>query len=89
MLPAALLRSRQFVAANLVTLIVYAALGGSVFLLPMALQRVAGLFPLAAGAALAPVTVILLLLSTHAGGWHSASDHVCRCRSDRSSPAPD
>jgi EmrB/QacA subfamily drug resistance transporter len=67
MLPSSLFRSRQFVAANLVTLIIYAALGGSIFLLPVALQRVVGLSPLQAGAALAPVTVIMLALSARSG----------------------
>ena len=67
MLPSSLFRSRQFVVANLVTLIVYAALGGSIFLLPVALQRVVGLSPLQAGAALAPVTVIMLVLSARSG----------------------
>ncbi len=67
MLPPALFRSRQFVAANLVTLIVYAALGGSIFLLPVVLQRAVGLSPLQAGAALAPITLIMLTLSARAG----------------------
>jgi EmrB/QacA subfamily drug resistance transporter len=68
MLPSELFRSRQFVAANLVTLLVYAALGGSVFLLPIVLQGVMKLSPLRSGAALAPVTAIMLGLSARAGG---------------------
>ena len=52
--------SRQFSAANAVTFVVYAALGGVLFLLPIVLQEVAGYSPLAAGAALLPVTVIML-----------------------------
>ena len=67
MLPLTLFRTRQFAAANLVTLIVYAALGGSVFLLPVVLQKTVGLSPLASGAALAPVTILMLILSARAG----------------------
>jgi EmrB/QacA subfamily drug resistance transporter len=67
LLSLALFRSRQFVAANLVTLLVYAALGGSFFLLPVALQGVMGLSPIQAGAALLPVTLLMLALSARAG----------------------
>lgn len=47
--PPSLFRSRMFVAANLVTLAVYAALGGVFFLLVLQLQLVAGYSPVAAG----------------------------------------
>ena len=67
MLPMAIFRSRQFSFANLVTFVVYGALGGALFLLPLQLQRVAGFRPLAAGAALLPITIVLLLLSARAG----------------------
>jgi EmrB/QacA subfamily drug resistance transporter len=67
MLPLDIFRSRQFTAANLVTFLVYAALGGALFLLPMQLQRVVGLSPLAAGTALVPITLVMLLLSARAG----------------------
>ena len=67
MLPRTLFRSHQFVAANLVTLIVYAALGGSVFLIPSVLQKAVGLSPVASGAALVPVTILMLILSPRAG----------------------
>ena len=60
MLPAGRLPSRQFSAANAVTFVVYGALGGTLFLLPTVLQEVAGYSPLASGAALLPVTVIML-----------------------------
>ncbi len=66
-LPFGLLRSRQFVAANVVTFAVYAALGGSLFLLPIQLQRVAGFSALEAGMALVPLTIVMLLLSARAG----------------------
>jgi EmrB/QacA subfamily drug resistance transporter len=67
MLPLGLFSSRQFTGANLVTFAVYAALGGVFFFLVLNLQVVAGFSPIAAGTALLPVTVLMLLLSTHAG----------------------
>jgi EmrB/QacA subfamily drug resistance transporter len=67
MMPLSLFRSKNFAAANLVTLVVYAALSGSLFLLPVQLQRVAGYEPVAAGSALLPVTVVMLLLSSRMG----------------------
>ncbi len=66
MLPLDIFASRQFTGANLVTLAVYAALSGVLFLLSLQLQQVVGYSPLAAGAATFPVTV-LLLLSSRAG----------------------
>jgi EmrB/QacA subfamily drug resistance transporter len=67
MLPLDIFNSRQFTAANLVTFVVYGALGGALFLLPIQLQRVAGYTPLASGVALVPITVVMLLLSARAG----------------------
>jgi EmrB/QacA subfamily drug resistance transporter len=67
MMPLSLFRSRQFSGANLVTLVVYAALAGALFLLPVQLQRVSGFSPVAAGSALLPVTVVMLLLSARMG----------------------
>ncbi len=67
MLPLDIFASRQFAVANLVTVAVYAALGGAFFLLAVELQQALGYSPLAAGAALFPVTVIMLLLSSRAG----------------------
>ena len=67
MLPLGLFRSRQFSGANVVTLAVYAALAGLSFLLVLHLQLVLGYSALQAGAALLPVTVLLLLLSARAG----------------------
>ncbi|HEV8373373.1 MAG TPA: DHA2 family efflux MFS transporter permease subunit, partial [Actinomycetota bacterium] len=63
MLPLDIFASRQFTAANLVTFVVYGALGGSLFLMPIQLQLVVGYSPLASGVALLPITVVLLLLS--------------------------
>jgi EmrB/QacA subfamily drug resistance transporter len=67
MMPLALFRSRQFSGANVVTLVVYAALSGALFLVPVQLQRVTGFSPLEAGSALLPVTVVMLLLSARMG----------------------
>jgi len=59
--------SRQFSAANIVTFVVYAALGGMLFLLPIQLQEVSGYTALEAGISLLPVTVIMLALSARSG----------------------
>jgi len=67
MLPLGLFRSRQFSAANAVTFVVYAALGGLLFLVPTVLQVVHGYSPVESGTALLPVTVIMLLLSARSG----------------------
>src|SRR4051794_26091765 len=67
MLPLAIFHSRQFTAANLVTFVVYAALGGVFFLLVAFLQVSLGYSPLAAGASSLPVTALMLLLSSRAG----------------------
>ncbi|MGI8878952.1 MAG: hypothetical protein ACR2KJ_00240 [Jatrophihabitans sp.] len=67
MMPLSLFRNRQFSAANLVTLVVYAALSGALFLLPVQLQLVSGFSPVAAGSALLPVTLVMLLLSARMG----------------------
>jgi len=63
MLPLSVFRSRQFSAANAVTFVVYAALAGALFLVPVVLQEVCGYSPLEAGIALLPLTVIMLLFS--------------------------
>ena len=67
LVPLELFGSRLFVAANLVTFVVYAAISTVFFLLVLQLQVVVGFAPLAAGAATLPVTVLMLLLSARAG----------------------
>lgn len=67
MLPPSIFRVRQFTAANLVTFAVYAALGALFLLLVVHLQVVVGWSPLAAGSALLPVTLLMLLLSKRSG----------------------
>ena len=67
MLPLDIFSSRQFAAANLITFVVYAALGGVFFLFVAFLQISLGYSPIAAGAASLPVTVLMLLLSSGSG----------------------
>ncbi|WP_210579908.1 MFS transporter [Streptomyces sp. GESEQ-4] len=67
MMPPGIFASRQFTAVNLVTVCVYAALGGFFFLAVLQLQVVAGYSALAAGTALLPTTVLMLLLSARSG----------------------
>jgi MFS family permease len=67
MLPLAIFRVRQFAATNAVTFVVYAALSGATFLLPLELQVVSGYSPLGSGLALLPLTVIMLALSARSG----------------------
>jgi len=67
MVPLEIFASRQFTAANLVTFVVYASLGGVFFLLVVFLQVALGYSPVAAGAASLPITALLLLLSARAG----------------------
>lgn len=67
MLPLEVFRSRAFTAANAATFAVYAALGAVLFLTVLQLQVVAGFAPLAAGTALLPITVLMLLLSPRGG----------------------
>jgi EmrB/QacA subfamily drug resistance transporter len=71
MLPLSLFASSQFTAANVVTFIVYGAIGGALFLLPIALQVVSGYTALAAGVSLLPVTVITFALSQRSGALAS------------------
>jgi len=63
MLPLAIFASRQFSAINLITFCVYCATGGELFMLVLELQAGAGFSALAAGSALLPVTVLMIVLS--------------------------
>ena len=67
MLPLDVFASRQFTAVNVVTFVIYGAFGGTIFLLVLQLQVVAGFTPLAAGVSLLPVTLLMLVLSSRAG----------------------
>ncbi|MGH3632292.1 MAG: MFS transporter, partial [Sciscionella sp.] len=68
MLPLAIFRSAAFSATNAVTFVIYGALGGALFLVPVQLQQVAGYSPLQAGVALLPITAIMLTLSSRSAG---------------------
>jgi hypothetical protein len=67
MLPLSLFTFAQFTVANVVTFVVYGALGGVLFLLPIQLQQVSGYTPLQAGISLLPVTAIMLAMSSRSG----------------------
>jgi hypothetical protein len=66
--PLSLFRSRTFSGTNLLTLLLYAALGACFFFFPFDLIQVQGYSPAAAGAALLPFVVLLSGLSRWAGG---------------------
>ena len=67
MMPLDIFKSRQFSAANLVTFVVYAALGGVFFLLVSFLQISLGYSAIEAGAASLPITALMLLFSARSG----------------------
>ena len=67
MVPLDLFRSRTFSGANLLTLLLYAALGGTLYFLPFDLIQVHHYPPAAAGAALMPLIVLISVLSAWAG----------------------
>ena len=68
MIPLDLFRSRTFRGANLLTLLLYAALSGSLFFFPFNLIQVQGYSATTAGAALLPLILMLFTLSRWAGG---------------------
>ena len=65
--PFSIFRSRQFTGTNMVTLLIYGVMGAMFFLLPIELQQVAHYTPTGAGAALLPVTFLMLFLSARSG----------------------
>jgi EmrB/QacA subfamily drug resistance transporter len=68
MMPLGLFRSRTFSGANLLTFLLYGALGGTLFFFPFNLIQVQGYSPTAAGAAFLPMILIMFALSRWAGG---------------------
>jgi EmrB/QacA subfamily drug resistance transporter len=68
MMPLDLFRSDSFAGVNLLTLLLYAALGGAFFFLPFALIQVHGYSAMLAGAVFLPFTVIMGGLSRWSGG---------------------
>jgi EmrB/QacA subfamily drug resistance transporter len=67
MLPLGVFRSRPVSATNIVTFLVYAALGGMILWLVITLQVVAGISPMRSGLALVPLTICMLLFSPLSG----------------------
>lgn len=67
MLPLGMFRVKLFTSVNLVTLCLYAAIGGVFFLLPTQLQNGLGYEALTAGVASLPITILMMLLSGPAG----------------------
>ena len=68
MVPLTLFQSRTFSGANLLTLLLYAAVGIFFFLFPLNLIQVQQYSPTATGAAMLPMIVLMFLLSSWAGG---------------------
>jgi len=68
MMPLSLFRSRNFNGANLLTLLLYAGLGGALYFLPFNLIQVHGYSATAAGSAFLPFIVLTFLMSRWAGG---------------------
>lgn len=68
MMPVSLFRSRMFVGTNLLTLLIYANLGGVLFFFPFNLIQVQGYSTTAASAALVPFPLMMFVLSRWSGG---------------------
>jgi MFS family permease len=68
MVPLTLFRFREFSGANLLTFLLYAAVGIFFFLFPLNLIQVQQYSPLAAGLALMPLILLMFFLSRWAGG---------------------
>jgi len=74
MIPLRLFRVRTFSGVNLLTLLLYAALGGALFFVPLDLIQVQHYSTTAAGAALLPIPTLLGLLSRWSGGLMQRHD---------------
>lgn len=68
MMPLRLFQSRSFSGANLLTLLLYAALGIFFFLFPLNLIQIQGYSPTATGAAAMPLILLMFSLSRWSGG---------------------
>ena len=67
MVPMSIFRSAQFSATNVVTFLLYGAFAAALFMLGLVLQGPLGYSPLLAGAAIVPLTIMMLLFSARAG----------------------
>jgi len=68
MMPLGVFRSRNFSGANVLTFLLYGALGGSMFFFPLVLVQVSGYSPAAAGVAFLPFVFLVATISRWAGG---------------------
>ena len=75
MLNLALFRSRTFALANLLTLLLYGALGMMMFLVPLELIEVRGYSATVAGAVLLPFPIVMFALSRWSGGLVTRVGH--------------
>ena len=73
MLPLSLFRDRSFLGANIMTVLLYAALSAALFFLPFLLMRVHGYSATQAGAAMLPFSILIGLGSRWTGGL---TDHL-------------
>lgn len=69
MLPLRFFRERGFAVANVLTFLLYGVNGSVFFLFTLQLQRVLGYTALEAGAAVAPITVVMFFVSPRGGRW--------------------
>jgi len=67
LIPTELFRSRSFTGANILTVLLYAALGGVMFLLPFEWIQIRHYTPAGAGAAFLPIVGIMTVLSPISG----------------------
>lgn len=67
LVPVELFNNRTFLLSNVLTFLVYAALGGVMVLLVLQLQISLGYSPTASGLASVPITIIMLLASSTSG----------------------
>ena len=89
LVPPTLFRSREFTVTNLATVLLYAAIGVSFFLVAYELQVGAGWSAMAAGIALLPATVLMLAVARPGRARSpSASGPGCSSRSARSCSPP-
>jgi EmrB/QacA subfamily drug resistance transporter len=68
MVPLSLFKSRTFSGANLLTLLLYAAIGAFFFLFPLNLIQIQGYSATATGAAALPTILLMFFLSRWSGG---------------------
>ena len=68
MMPLSLFRVRRFLAANLLTFLLYGALGGCLYIIPFYLIQVRHYPAAAAGAVFLPLILLMFLFSARVGG---------------------